>query len=83
MRRLLIQACQHYRYRASESKALTARRLAAPARVRMHARMTERRLVKRYQRLAAAKHTNLAKAAIARELIGHLWASIHPNIGLA
>jgi len=82
LRRLLIQASQHYRYRANESKALTTRRLAAPARVREHARLTERRLVKRYQRLAAAKHTNLAKAAIARELIGHLWASIHPKIGL-
>jgi len=83
LRRLLIEASQHYRCRMNESKALTARRLAAPARVREHARLTERRLVKRYRRLSAAKHTNLAKAAIARELIGHLWASIHPDIGLA
>lgn len=83
VRRLLIEASQHYRRKAAESKALTARRLAAPPRVREHARATERRLVKRYTKLAALKHTNLAKAAIARELIGHLWASIHPDIGLA
>lgn len=83
LRRLLVESAQHYRSRCAESKALTKRRMAAPARVRDHARLTERRLVKRYRKLSAAKHTNLAKAAVARELIGHLWASIHPDIGLA
>lgn len=83
LRRLLIQASHHYRYRAAESASLRARRKAVPARVQEHARRTERRLVKRYQRLCATKHTNVAKTAIARELVGHLWATIHPEIGLA
>lgn len=82
MRRLLVQSAQHYLRRYPESKALRERRAAAPPRVREHARTTERRLVKRYQRLAATKHSNVAKTAIARELVGHLWASIHPDIGL-
>ena len=83
LRRLLIEASQHYRRRLAESKSLTLRRMAATARTREHARQTERRLQKRYRTLAATKHTNVAKAAIARELIGHLWASLHPDIGLA
>lgn len=83
LRRLLIEASQHYRRRIEESKALTTRRLAASASAREHARATEKRLVRRYNRLAVTKHTNVAKAAIARELIGHLWAAMHPEIGLA
>jgi transposase len=82
VRRLLVQSAQHYLQRKAESKALREQRNAAPASVRDHARKTERRLVKRYRRLAATKHTNVAKAAIARELVGHLWASIHPEYGL-
>ena len=83
LRRLLVEVSQHYRCRAAESKAMTTRRMTATARTREHARQVERRLVKRYRKLSATKHTNVAKAAIARELIGHLWAAVHPDIGLA
>lgn len=82
LRRLLVQSAQHYLQPRAESKTLRERRAAAPARVAEHARATERRLVKRYRRLAAKKHTNVAKTAIARELVGHMWASIHPDFGL-
>jgi len=82
LRRLLVQSAQHYLQHRPESKALRERRAVVPARVAEHARTTERRLVKRYRRLTAKKHTNVAKTAIARELVGHLWASIHPDIGL-
>jgi transposase len=83
LRRLLVEVAQHYRSRATESKALTARRMAASATTREQARLAEKRLVKRYRRLSMTKHTNVAKTAIARELIGHLWAAMHPEIGLA
>ena len=82
LRRLLVQSAQHYLRPRAESRTLRARRAAAPPKVAEHARKTERRLVKRYRRLAATKHTNVAKTAIARELVGHMWASIHPEIGL-
>lgn len=83
LRRLLVEVAQHYSRRAAESKALTERRMAASARVREHARLVEQRLLKRYRSLAVTKHTNVAKTAIARELVGHLWAAMHPDIGLA
>lgn len=82
VRRLLVQSAQHYLTRRAESKSLREQRNAAPCSAREHARKTERRLTKRYRRLSATKHTNVAKAAIARELVGHLWASIHPEYGL-
>lgn len=73
LRRLLVETSQHYRRPYAESKSLRLRREQAPTSARELARSVERRLVKKYRRLSAAKHTNLAKAAIARELIGHLW----------
>ena len=76
LRRLLIEASQHYRRPYAESKSLRLRREQAPPAVRELARGVERRLVKKYRRLSAAKHTNLAKAAVARELIGHLWEAL-------
>lgn len=76
LRRLLIEASQHYRRPYAESKSLRLRREKAPAAARELARKVERRLVKKYRRLSVAKHTNLAKAAVARELIGHLWEAL-------
>lgn len=76
LRRLLVEACQHYRRSYPESKSLRLRREQAPAHARDLARSIERRLVKKYRRLSVAKHTNLAKAAVARELIGHLWQAL-------
>lgn len=76
LRRLLVEASQHYRRPYAESKQLRKRREEAPAAARELARSVERRLVKRYRRLAITKHTNVAKTAIARELIGHLWAAL-------
>jgi len=76
LRRLLIEASQHYRRPYAESKSLHLRRQQASVAARELARSIERRLVKKYRRLSAAKHTNLAKAAIARELVGHLWQAL-------
>ena len=76
LRRLLVEASQHYRRPYAESKSLRLRREQAPAPARELARSVERRLVKKYRRLSAAKHTNLAKAAVARELIGRLWQAL-------
>jgi transposase len=76
LRRLLIEAVQHYAHLRPESKDLRQRRSQAPQRVTELARRVESRLIRKYRRLSAAKHTNLAKAAVARELAGHLWQAI-------
>lgn len=76
LRRLLVEACQHYQRPYAESKSLRLRREQAPAAARELARGVERRLVKKYRRLSVAKHTNVAKAAVARELVGHLWEAL-------
>lgn len=79
LRRLLIEAAQHYRVPRAESKDLRERRAQAPPAAADLARRVEPRLVRKYRRLSAAKHTNLAKAAIARELAGHLWQAIRDD----
>ncbi len=79
LRRLLIEATQHYRRPYSESASLRQRRAQAPAKASELARRVEKRLVKRYRRLSVTKHTNVAKTAIARELVGHLWDAIRPE----
>ena len=79
LRRLLVEAVQNYRRLYSESKDLRQRRSLAPQRATELARRVEQRLVRKYRRLSAAKHTNLAKAAIARELAGHLWEAIRDD----
>ena len=76
LRRLLIEASRSYRRLYPESKEIRQRRDRAPRAARDLARSVERRLVKKYRRLSMAKHTNLAKAAVARELIGHLWQAM-------
>lgn len=76
LRRLLVEAGQHYRRPYPESKSLRLRREQAPPTASELARRVEHRLVRKYRRLSAAKHTNLAKAAIARELVGHLWQAL-------
>lgn len=76
LRRLLIEASQHYCRPYAESKALRLRRQQAPVSASELARKVEKRLVKKYRRLSMTKHTNVAKAAVARELVGHLWEAM-------
>ncbi|MEO0649897.1 MAG: IS110 family transposase [Planctomycetota bacterium] len=76
LRRLLVESVQQYRSQYAESKSMRERRMAARADVRLLAREVERRLTRRYRRLTVTKHTNVAKAAIARELVGHLWQAM-------
>ena len=42
-----------------------------------------RRLHKVYWRLTnRGKHHNVAVVAVARELVGFIWAILHPNLGV-
>jgi len=80
LRRLLVETTQHFARPFPATSAVHRRRPLAPPKAQRIAARADDRLKKRYRALAARKHTNLAKTAVARELIGFLWAAINPDI---
>ncbi len=76
LRRCLVESAQSYTRRIRQGFAIRKRREAAPDWAVHAALRAERRLAARYRALAARKHTNLAKVAVARELVGFLWAAL-------
>lgn len=76
LRRLLVESSQHYARSPGKSRAREARRAQAPPPIVDLARHAEQRLALRYRTLAFRKHTNQAKTAVARELIGFLWQAL-------
>jgi transposase len=80
IRRALIQACWQYRHRAGVGTRLRKRREGQPERVLTIAENAQRRLCDRYARLKArGKHSNKVVIAIARELVGFLWAALRED----
>jgi len=76
-RRVLIECAWHYRHCAKVSRALHQRREGQPARVIAIADRAHRRLSGRYRRMTArGKEHNKVVVAIARELVGFLWATL-------
>ena len=78
-RRVLVEAAWNYRHPPRESKALRARREGLPARVVEHARRAERRLHKRFQALEVRMRSTKVAVAVARELVGFVWALLQPH----
>jgi transposase len=77
VRRLLVQAAWHYRHDPRLSALLRRRRLGQSAAVIAIADKAEQRLCRRYRRLCARlKPKPLIITAIARELVGFLWAAL-------
>ena len=80
IRRALVQACWQYRHRPTVGVKLRARREGQPERVLAVAEKAERRLSGRFARLKArGKHANKVVIAIARELVGFLWAALRED----
>ncbi len=78
VRRLLIEAAQHYRHRPSAGAALRKRREGQPAQVIAIADKAQQRLHRRYHRLVArGVLPNKALVAVARELAGFVWAAMN------
>lgn len=73
-RHVLIQAAWAYRHPPALSAGLKRRQVGQPAAVVAHAWKAQRRLHTRYQRLTYKKRPQLAAVAVARELVGFLWA---------
>ncbi len=79
VRRLLVQSAWHYQHRVGTSRALRARREGQPGRIIAVADKAQLRLCRRFQRLRG-RHMASPKVvvAIARELIGFIWAALQP-----
>src|SRR5262249_56786892 len=76
-RRILVEAAWHYRHRPTVGRALASRSQAQPAEVVKHAWQAQQRLHRRYRHLVGhGKRLPVAVAAIARELVGFLWAAM-------
>ena len=78
-RRLTVEAVWHYRHRSGVSRTLARRRIGQPARVIALADKAQQRLCRRFPRLAEHKPGPVATVAVARELVGFLWAALHPE----
>lgn len=78
-RRILIESAWSYRYRPSVSGALKKRRDGQPPAVIAIADRAQQRLHKRYFKLTEGYHKphNVAAVAVARELVGFIWAVLN------
>jgi transposase len=73
-RHVLIQAAWSYRHRPQTSVDLKRRQQGQPPAVIAHAWKAQQRLHKRYTHLTYRKRPQIAVVAVARELVGFLWA---------
>jgi transposase len=76
-RRVLVEAAWHYRHRPSLGPALARRSQGQSAACLSHAWRAQQRLHRRYRHLLGhGKRPPVAVAAIARELVGFIWAAM-------
>ena len=75
-RHVLVQAAWSYRHRPQVGTHLKARQQGQPAAVVTHAWKAQHRLHKLYTHLAYRKQPKIAAVAVARELVGFLWATM-------
>ena len=73
-RRVLTEAAWHYRLKPLVSEAMQKRQEHQSKEVRLIAWKAQQRLNKRFKRLAAHKKSVVAVTAVARELVGFVWA---------
>ncbi len=73
-RHVLVQAAWSYRHRPQTSVDLKGRQAGQPPAVITHAWKAQQRLHQRYHHLSAHKRPQIAAVAVARELVGFLWA---------
>jgi transposase len=79
VRRLLVETAWHYRRRPSIGLALSRRRTGQPVQVIAIADKAQQRLCRRFRRLVELhKPAPKIVVAIARELVGFLWAALQP-----
>jgi transposase len=80
VRRLLVEAAWHHRYKPRVTGPLLRRREGQPSRILALADRAQERLYRRYLRMSArGKSHPKTIVAMARELVGYLWAALHPD----
>ncbi len=79
VRRVLVEAAWNYRHRPAVSAVLRKRRAGQPPAVIAISDRAQQRLHKRYYHLKEGyrKPHNVVTVAIARELVGFIWAVLH------
>jgi transposase len=76
-RRVLVEAAWHYRHRPTVGGALRQRTADQPPHIVGHAWRAQQRLHRRYRHLLGhGKRPPIAVVAVARELVGFLWAAM-------
>jgi len=75
-RHVLVQAAWSYRHRPQTSVDLKRRQQGQPPAVITHAWKAQQRLHQRFTHLSYRKRPQIAVVAVARELIGFLWAAM-------
>lgn len=84
VRRVLIEAAHHYRHAPSVGGTLSKRRQGQPSWAIASADKAQHRLHLRYRRLLMrGKPYGKIIVAIARELVGFLWASLQQQAGVS
>lgn len=79
LRRVLVESSWHYRHAPKVGETLRRRRQGQPGEVVARADRAMRRLHRRYWRMVSrGKPSQKAATAIARELVGFLWATLYP-----
>jgi transposase len=80
-RRLLVEAAWHYRRRPHVGRELRRRQIDQPQAVCALAWQAQRRLHRKWQRLAdeRGKRRTIVAVAVARELAGFCWAATHTD----
>lgn len=73
-RHVLVEAAWHYRHAPRLGRDLGARMQGQPESVRLHAMRAQRRLHKRFKKLEERMASPKAVVAVARELVGFVWA---------
>jgi transposase len=76
-RRVLVEAAWHYRYPPRQSRTLTRRQEGQPTEVVAHAWRAQKRLHERFEALVYRMAPAKAVVAVARELVGFVWAILH------
>jgi len=80
VRRLLVEAAWHHRTKPRVTGPLLRRREGQPARVLALADRAQERLYARYTRMSRRGIVSpKVIVAMARELVGYLWAALHPD----
>jgi transposase len=73
-RRVLTEAAWHYRLQPKVSEVIQKRQEGQSKEVQLIAWKAQERLHKRFQQLSAKKKSVVAATAVARELVGFVWA---------